>query len=918
MPLPANARLGHYEIKSALGAGGMGEVYRARDSRLNRDVAIKVLHEDGAASADQRSRFEREARAVAALNHPNIVVVYDFGVEAGQQYIASELIEGESLRSLLTGKPVPGRKLLDIATQVADGLAAAHAAGIIHRDLKPENIMLAKDGWVKILDFGLARHTPAASPAAAAGDLAVTSAPDADSTRHVTREGVVLGTASYMSPEQAVGKAVDYRTDQFSFALILYELASGKRAFARDSAVETMAAIVREDPPPIEEKLPAPLKWIIDRCLAKEPEQRYESTRDLFRELRSLRDHFSEAYTSGALTPVAAQKKPWRWVLPAAIGGACLLIGGMLVYLLRPSGQDIGEYRYTPFASNAFDAVWSPDGKAAAYSGGTGAADETTQAFVRYLNSPVPVQLTHEKHTVIPVGWSSDRNHMIVLEVKDRQEPPAENLASVPVVGGDLDFIMNVDCNHDCDLSPDGKAFITLTREKGSGDAYNVAISDPLGSAMRMYTPAPFATKGFGTTPRLVFSPDGKKILLIRAAESDKDEAWLLPYPPGGEPPRRVLPRLPAFQGTPRFSWMPDNRHIVIALAADFNSPSHLWMADTESDDLTPLTAGNAEENIPAVAPDGKSLLYTQETFNLDVVSVSVEDGSAKTLITTGREESMAAWSAKAEKLAWVTDRSGPFEIWVRASDGSERPVVTAAEFPDGRNKWLLNPALSPDGERLIFTRAASNGVTRLWIISLAGGSPVRLTNDERGAEYGSKWSPDGSRFAYLQNFAGKTSLMTVKTSGDAAPVELKKNLQWALPDWSPSGDWITFRDNRGWSMISPDGRATRFLGNFATDYLAFSRDGKLLYGIQTGDTGADRNRATLFSLDPTTLKLRIIKELGKDLRPSTDFSPAIRFSLAPDGKSLVYNTFKFRWDIWMLQGFRQPGWMSRFSGMLK
>jgi serine/threonine protein kinase len=344
MPLAANSRLGNYEIKSVLGVGGMGEVYRARDPRLNRDVAIKVLHEDGAASADSRSRFEREARAVAALNHPNIVAIYDVGVEAGQQYIVSELIEGESLRFLLTGKLVPARKLLDIAAQVADGLAAAHAAGIVHRDLKPENIMLAKEGRVKILDFGLARR--ASSTSSAASDDEPTSAPNA--TRHLTHEGAVMGTASYMSPEQAAGKAVDYRTDQFSFGLILYELASGKRAFARPSAVETMAAIVREDPPPIEEKLPAPLKWIIDRCLAKEPEQRYESTRDLARDLRNLRDHFSEAYSSGSLAPVApSQAKRRRWTLPVAIAASCLLTAG-LVATFMPIGQDISSIATHP------------------------------------------------------------------------------------------------------------------------------------------------------------------------------------------------------------------------------------------------------------------------------------------------------------------------------------------------------------------------------------------------------------------------------------------------------------------------------------------------------------------------------------------------------------------------------------------
>jgi serine/threonine protein kinase len=210
MPLLANARLGPYEIKSTLGAGGMGEVYRARDTRLNRDVAIKVLPEDDAASVESRGRFEREARAIAALNHPNIVAVYDFGIEAGQQYIVSELVEGESLRSLLTGKPVPIRKLLDIATQVADGLAAAHAAGVVHRDLKPENIMLAKDGRVKILDFGLARQAKAVGPADGDGaNLGPTESLvfAGDKSDHLTEAGTVLGTASYMSPEQANGQA---------------------------------------------------------------------------------------------------------------------------------------------------------------------------------------------------------------------------------------------------------------------------------------------------------------------------------------------------------------------------------------------------------------------------------------------------------------------------------------------------------------------------------------------------------------------------------------------------------------------------------------------------------------------------------------------------------------------------------------
>src|SRR5277367_691367 len=310
MPLSPNSRLGPYEIKSTLGVGGMGEVYRARDSRLNRDVAIKVLREDGA-SADLRSRFEREARAVAALNHPNVIAVYDFGIEAGQQYIVSELLEGESLRSLLHGRPVPVRKLIEIAAQVADGLAAAHAAGILHRDLKPENIMLTKEGRAKILDFGLARHAPTTSPSAIPPGSDETFVPP---TQNLTSAGAILGTAAYMSPEQALGQETDYRSDQFSFGLVLYEMASGKQAFAKPSSVETMAAIVREEPPPMEEKLPPPLRWIIDRCLAKEPDRRYESTRDLYHELKNLREHFSEAYSSSGVlpaVPVKARASHW-------------------------------------------------------------------------------------------------------------------------------------------------------------------------------------------------------------------------------------------------------------------------------------------------------------------------------------------------------------------------------------------------------------------------------------------------------------------------------------------------------------------------------------------------------------------------------------------------------------------------------
>ena len=277
MSLTAGSRLGPYEVVAALGAGGMGEVYRARDSRLGREVAVKVLPGDLASDKDRVRRFEQEARSASALDHPNIITVYDIGSADSTLYIAMQFVDGKTLREILASAPLPTRKVLDISVQIAEGLAKAHAAGIIHRDLKPENVMITKDGFVKILDFGLAKLT------APQVEADVSELPTAMGD---TRPGMVMGTVGYMSPEQASGKALDFRSDQFSFGSILYELSTGKRAFERSTSAETLTAIIREEPEPvgaINPRAPTPLHWIVERCLAKDPEERFGTTRDLTR-----------------------------------------------------------------------------------------------------------------------------------------------------------------------------------------------------------------------------------------------------------------------------------------------------------------------------------------------------------------------------------------------------------------------------------------------------------------------------------------------------------------------------------------------------------------------------------------------------------------------------------------------------------
>src|SRR5215831_14284053 len=294
MALQAGTKLGPYEILSPIGAGGMGEVYRARDERLKRDVAIKVLPATYSQDPDRLRRFEQEAQTAGGLNHPNITAVYNLGSHEASPYIVTELLEGETLRARLSGGAIPVRKATDYAVQIAKGLAAAHEKGIIHRDLKPENLFLTNDGRVKILDFGLAKLTQVES-----GTGPQTNLPTAAGTE----PGVVMGTLGYMSPEQVKGKAADQRSDLFSFGAILYEMLSGRRAFHRDSAAETMSAILREEPPDLSatnKSVQPGLERIVRHCLEKNPEERFYSARDVAFDLEAL------SGLSGATAPASA------------------------------------------------------------------------------------------------------------------------------------------------------------------------------------------------------------------------------------------------------------------------------------------------------------------------------------------------------------------------------------------------------------------------------------------------------------------------------------------------------------------------------------------------------------------------------------------------------------------------------------
>jgi hypothetical protein len=342
----------------------MGEVYRARDMRLGREVAVKALTREFAADPQRLLRFETEARSASALNHPNIVTIHEIGQAASTPFIVMELVDGRTLREMLYPGALPQRRAVALAAQLADALARAHEAGIVHRDLKPENVMVTKDGFAKILDFGLAKFSDRENGnGARRQDLTVTEE---------TREGALIGTAGYMSPEQASGQAVDFRSDQFAFGAVLYEMLSGKRAFQRATRAETLASIIREEPEPISAvapRTPAPLQWIVERCLCKAPEERYASTRDLARDLQSVRDHFSQIESGAegvALTPRPRRTRLWLSAGIAA-GVAALVASAYFVGFAARDRASPSYQRLTFREGTIWSARFAPDARTILY-----------------------------------------------------------------------------------------------------------------------------------------------------------------------------------------------------------------------------------------------------------------------------------------------------------------------------------------------------------------------------------------------------------------------------------------------------------------------------------------------------------------------------------------------------------------------
>ena len=777
MSLSPGTRLGAYEILAPLGAGGMGEVYRARDARLGRDVAIKVLPSDRAADPERRRRFEQEARSASALNHPNILTIHEIGSAGDTTYIAMELVEGRTLRELVAAGPIPMRKLLDLAAQVAEGLAKAHAAGIVHRDLKPENLMVSSDGYVKILDFGLAKLTEQVSPELSVVPTAAGSP---------TEPGTVLGTAGYMSPEQAAGRPLDFHSDQFSFGSILYEMATGERAFQRKTGAETLVAIMREEPQSIaasNPRTPAPLRWIVERCLMKDPEDRYASTKDLARDLASVRDHLSETSSVEAAAGVEPVKARKARLLPAA---AALAAGLVLGYLVRAAAGRAGAdspiqfQRLTYQRGSMLSSRFAPDGQTIVYAAAW--EGKPVELFSTRPDSTESRSLGLPPADVLSISSTGEMAISLGRRYVSGYETTG-TLARVPLGGGTPRPIL--EDIEDADWSPDGSA-LAVARHVGS----RYRLDYPIGKSI-------FDTAGWISNVRV--SPDGKLVAFIDHPVRGDNEGFVKVVDSSGRV-RLTGPR--AWSG---LAWSPKGDEIwstgdwlsATSLSGKTRvawvSPGGIAVNDATRDGrlllyrITPrreILAGAAgqkdERNLTwlnysfpeDISDDGKAVLFDEQNLQPTAIYLRKVDGSPAVRLGDGRSFTLS-----------------PDEQWVltRQPDGKLAMLPTGA----GQPRPLPEPGIAvqtaiffPDGRRILICGSEAGRGLRLYVQDLSGGKPRAITPE--GVNLNSdSISPDGKFVAAV----GPDQRVAIYPTEPGEPRPVQGLEPYEVPiRWTPDG----------------------------------------------------------------------------------------------------------------------------------
>jgi Tol biopolymer transport system component len=781
MAFTSGKKLGPYEIVSALGAGGMGEVYRARDTRLDRTVAIKILPADLSSNLEAKQRFEREGRAISSLNHPNICTLYDIGQQDGIDYLVMEFLEGQTLADRLVKGPLPLDQLLKCGIEICEGLEKAHKTGVVHRDLKPGNVMLTRSG-AKLMDFGLAKAATAGMPASSSLTMTL-SGPSAE--QPLTARGTVVGTFQYMSPEQVEGKEADARSDIFALGAVLYEMSTGRRAFTGKTQASIVAAILASEPQPIstlQPMTPPALDRVVATCLAKDPEERFQTAHDLKLQLKWIAEGGSKA---GIPAPVAAQRRNRERILWGALAlllAACVALAA--IHFGRTTAERRAVHAYIPAPEKASFAfvgdrtaplVISPDGTRLAF-GATG-SDGKQLLWVRALQAATSLPLPGTEGATYPF-WSADSRFIgFFAEGK---------LKKIEAAGGPAQGL--------CD-APDGRGG-TWSREDTiifaptyNGPLYKVSAAG--GTPVQVTELDSSLHENTHRWPQAL--PDGRHFLYFaRSLQAEVSSTYVGSLDGKG---RKLLFR----------SWS----NVVYATAGYllFVRDANLMAQPFDPKDLS--VRGDA---VPVANGVLENLPYSRAI-------VSVSDNGILAYGTLGN-------MAEPSRLRWL-DRAG-------------KQIGTV-----GDPATYSAPRLSPDGKRLaVAVGDPARATTDIWIYDLVGGDKTRLTFDP-SINSQPVWSPDGSHIAFYSNRKNSFPQLYQKASNGAGNEEslLDSRMQDRPDDWSPDGKFIVFEPNTSvnalWLLpLSSDRKPTVFLGGESGTYpteARFSPDGKWLAYVEYG-----------------------------------------------------------------------------------
>jgi serine/threonine protein kinase/WD40 repeat protein len=822
MPLPPGSHVGPYTIATPLGAGGMGEVYRARDSRLGRDVAVKVLPSSSSADADRLQRFEQEARAAAALNHPNILALYDIGRSDAGPYLVTELLDGETLRATLEGGALAPRKAIELAVQIARGLAAAHDKGIVHRDLKPDNVFITSDGHAKILDFGLAKLVEPET-ALPGGSMLTTAAPG-------TTPGVVLGTVGYMAPEQVRGHSADHRADVFAFGAVLYEMLSGHRAFRRETSAETMTAILKEQPAELSPSigLPLALQRVVNRCLEKNPVARFQSAGDLAFALDALSGSSVSAATGAAIVRQRSPRLPW---IAAAVVVLALAAVATWIYS-RPTGRDERLIQFT-FSlpaewtielppGSALPLSVSPDGRSivvrALHRGGT------TSLWIRRLDEAEARELTGtggvEAHF-----WSPDSSSLAFtaggkLQRLDLTGGPPTLLAEAPdalsgawspagvIIVGSYRGIQQVSASGGklTTILPlaENEVFHTAPHFLSDGRRYMYVVG--VGTAIRGGGARRVALATLGTTDRKVLFDSNEFVTPIGMARGHLlfvrgNSVMAQPFDEArGAPigdPVPIVSRVRLLADRP-YGVAGASTGGVLAYVAETTVPSHQLAWFDRSGKQTVALDEKANYSNVELSRDGKSAVLaildpskrTRDIWTLDLLR-----GIRTRLTFDAGEERSAVWSQDESRVIFNAQRTGvERDLFIKNANGTGGESTVLA---DGLSKDPMS--VSPDG-RLLLYRVSTSNRNDIWVQPLDGSSkPYPFLAEVHDENYG-RFSPDGTWVAYTADESGQSQVYVVPFPGKSGKWQVS-SAGGSYPRWRGDGRELLYLTNDGKMM---------------------------------------------------------------------------------------------------------------------